>query len=1011
MKVLNGDTQVVDKEFMDRKYLNRVELHCHTGYSVQDGTVSVRDIVDFAVNNGMTSVAFTDHGNVMAYPEIQHYCERKEGFKPIYGMEGYVVNDIDLLGKNLSSSLDESIGADVAVVDIKTTGFSPLREEIIELSAVKIINGKIEDLFQTFVKPSKSVPGKIHELTGIDDLMVRDAPTIDVVIPKFIEFVDDAIIVGHNASFDMGFIEESASKLGIAFEYKSIDTLALSRLLWPELNGYSLDNITKICGVDLINHHRTIDDARATAEAYLKMVEILTERGIKTIGEIINLLVTSEDVIRKCPIYHITILAKNMEGIHSLYRLVTDSNLKYFNKRPRIRLSDLLDNRENLLIGSACEAGLLGQAIRSAKSSRDIEEIASIFDFLEIQPVNELLWMLKNDNEDCMSTEEDIRRYIARIIELGEKMDKLVVATGDVHYLRPENAISRCVLLEECGFSDPTEENNLYFRSTEEMVEEFSYMGDDKAYEIVVENTNKIAEQIEYIKPLEHKRASYSREDDFRKLEELCYKGIKNIYGEQATIESVSESVITRLNNELSAIRENENAYYYLWFHDLIHNNNLNPSQYNLRGTSASMLVCYLLEISHVNPLDLDVPLHSEFFLGIKGDKYPYIDMNFDSGVWEELLDSSKKLPGIKTAYRAGTIATTSDWEADQMIKWYEEYDEELSDEQKSIVKKDLECVVRKRGMHPCGMVLVPEDVDELIYTPLDMDEERKEVSFQFDYHSVDHIFDKVDIFCHDTCSLNARLYEATGYYPTDEDIKSDEILSLVTNCEGLGIPQGKNYGIKSGLLAIPGFMDEFTLMLIDTLQPKTMAELVRFEAMSLGTNTWLKNGELLFADGKATIANMIGTREDVFETMLAYGIDRESAFSIAEDVRKGKMYSGRMKPELREKMIMAGLPDWYIRSCEKVRYLFSRAHAAEYVQMELRTLYYKLHYPEVFYPLFFDQYGNEKFKEYYAMGEDGFDAMNYYLMTEKTATSKYMYFLYFYKAWNEFRIRKASTN
>lgn len=299
MKVLNGDTQVVDKEFMDRKYLNRVELHCHTGYSVQDGTVSVRDIVDFAVNNGMTSVAFTDHGNVMAYPEIQHYCERKEGFKPIYGMEGYVVNDIDLLGKNLSSSLDESIGADVAVVDIKTTGFSPLREEIIELSAVKIINGKIEDLFQTFVKPSKSVPGKIHELTGIDDLMVRDAPTIDVVIPKFIEFVDDAIIVGHNASFDMGFIEESTSKLGIAFEYKSIDTLALSRLLWPELNGYSLDNITKICGVDLINHHRTIDDARATAEAYLKMVEILTERGIKTIGEIINLLVTSEDVIRK----------------------------------------------------------------------------------------------------------------------------------------------------------------------------------------------------------------------------------------------------------------------------------------------------------------------------------------------------------------------------------------------------------------------------------------------------------------------------------------------------------------------------------------------------------------------------------------------------------------------------------------------------------------------------------------------------------------------------------------
>ena len=993
---------------MNRKYLNRVELHCHTGYSVEDGTASVKDIVDFAIRQGMESVAFTDHGNVMAYPEIQHYCERREGFKPIYGMEGYVVNDIDLLGRHLSDVLNESINSDVVVVDIETTGFSPLTEDIIKLSGVKIIKGEISDIFHTFVKPSKSIPGKIHELTGIDDLMVKDAPTIDVVIPKFIEFIGDAIIVGHNASFDMGFIEESASKLGIAFQYKSIDTLALSRFLWPELNSHSLDNITKKCGVDLFDHHRAVDDAWATAEAYLKMIEMLTERGIKTIGEIINLLTDDTDVIRKCPTYHITILAKNMEGIRSLYRLVTDSNLKYFNRRPRIRLSDLLANRENLIIGSACEAGLLGCAIRSAKSSKDIEEIASVYDYLEVQPTDELRWMLKSDNEDSINSEEDIRAYTNRIIELGIKLRKLVVATCDVHYLRPENAISRSVLMEDRGFDNPSEVNNLYFRSTEEMLDEFSYLSEEKAYEIVVENSNKIAEQIEFIKPLEQKRVSYNREGDYERLESLCYQGLKRVYGEQATLENVADDVNARLMDELVAIKENEYAYYYLWFYDLIHENKLNPSQYNLRGSSASALVCYLLDISHVNPLDLEVPLYREFFQGIRGDKAPDIDMNFDSKVWPDLIETSKKLPGIKTSYRAGTIATISEYRANQMIEWYEEYCEKLTDEQKAIVKDNLESVVRTRGLHPGGMVMIPEDVDEISYAPLDMDEDRTEVSFQYDYHSVDHIFDKLDILKHDTCTLNSRLCEATGYYPTDEDIRSDEIMALATSCEGLGIPQGKNYGMKSGLLAIPGFMNEFMLMLVDTLQPKNYSELVRLESMSHGTDTWLENGEILFADGKASLTNMIGTREDVYETMLSYGIDREDAFAIAEDVRKGKMCRGKMKPELREKMFIAGVPDWYIWSCEKVKYLFPRAHAAEYVQMELRTLYYKLHYPEIFYPLFFEQYGTEKFKEYYAMGENGLDAMNYYLMTEKTATLEDMYF---YKTWNEFRIRKFSKN
>ena len=990
---------------MEGRYLNRVELHCHTGFSEMDGTASVKEVIDFAINQGMTSVAFTDHGNVMAYPEIQNYCEHRDGFKPIYGMEGYIVNDIDLLGKNLSDSLDESIHTNVVVVDLETTGFSPLTEEIIELSAVKIVGGKIADRFQTLVKPAKVIPGKINELTGICNHMVQNAESIDSVLPKFLEFIGEDIIVAHNAPFDISFIEESAMRLGIQFNYRSMDTVALSRLIWPELNRHTLDSVMNVCGVNADNRHRASDDAQATAEIYLKMVEILTERGIKTIGEIIDLLDGSEEVIRKCRTYHITILAKNMNGIRTLYKLVTDSNLKYFNKRSRIRLSDLLKNRENLLIGSACEAGLLGQAIRSAKSTKDINEIASIYDFLEVQPSNELLWMIKNDSEDSVNSEEDIRRYTSRIIKLGESLNKLVVATSDVHYLRPENAISRSVIMEDLGFDNPTEVSNLYFRSTEEMLAEFSYLGDDKAYEIVVENTNQIAGQIEYIKPLDYKRVLYNHKGDFEKLVALCSVGIKKKYGEQATIDNISEAVRIRLNKELAAIKESGTSYYYLWFYYLIHDNKLNPAQYNLRGSSASLLVNYLLEISHVNPLDFEVPLHSEFFLGIKGDKYPDIDMNFDSKVWADVIETTKRLPGIKTAYRAGTIATISDYKANQMIEWYEDYCEKLSDEQKTIVKDNLSSVVRCRGMHPGGMIMVPEGVDELTYAPLDMDEDRNEISFQYDYHSIDHIFEKVDILRHDTCSLNARLYEATGYYPTDEDIKSDEVMSLFFSSEGLGIPQGKNYGTKSGLLAIPGFMNEFMLMLVDTLQPKNYSELVRLEAISHGTDTWLENGEVLLADGKATIANMIGTREDVFETMMAYGIDRETAFAIAEDVRKGKMSNGRMKAELLEVLRMSEVPDWYIWSCGKVKYLFPRAHAAEYVQMELRSLYYKLHYPEVFYPLFFEIYGSDKLKEYYAMGEEGLDAMNYYLMTENTATLEDMYF---YKTWNEYHMRKS---
>ena len=511
-----------------------------------------------------------------------------------------------------------------------------------------------------------------------------------------------------------------------------------------------------------------------------------------------------------------------------------------------------------------------------------------------------------------------------RIIELGEKLDIPVVATSDVHYFRPENAISRCVLKEYM----PQSIDYLYFRTTEEMLNEFKCLSDDKAYEVVIENTNKIAEQIEYIKPLEHKKVDYSHNSDFERLELLCYEALNRVY-----VEGVPAEAKSRLNDELCNIREHENAYYYLWFYDLIHNNKLNKTQYNLRGCAASSFVCFLLGISHVNPLDEDVPLYNEFFMGINGDKEPDIDINIDADIWGQVLKSVENLTGIKKAYRAGYIKTLDDNAIEKKIIDYDSSYFMLSEEIKSIVRNDLTNIVTGIGFRPGGLIMIP-DIDESVYSPLVLDEETGETSLMFDYYSLDHIFEKIDILKHDNCTLNAKLYAETGYYPTDQEIKSEQLLSLLTSVD---------------LSDVSSLGNPFMQGLIHELKPKNFSELVKVEAISHGTNTWLDNGQILFNDGKATLKNMIGTREDVFEMMLSHGIDRVTAFAIAEDVRKGKMALGKMKPELREVMNNAGLPDWYIWSCEQVRYLFPRAHAAEYVQMELRSLYYKIHYPEIY--------------------------------------------------------------
>lgn len=990
------------KDSYKTNFKNRVELHCHTSFSKEDGSASIGSIVDFAKSEGMQAVAFTDHGNVSAYTEIQNYCKYVKDFKPIYGMEAYVVNDLVSVGENLDKVKHLSMDTDVVVVDLETTGFSPEMNEIIEIGAVKINGGKITDKFETYVKPNCPIPGKIHNLTGIGDLTVQDAPSIDVALPEFIDFVNGAIIVAHNAPFDISFLTEKAGNLGIDFQPSSIDTLILSRMLLPRNDRYRLDVVAETLNVTFDKCHRALDDCMIAAEIYLKLIDMLKNKGISTIEELINMASCSEDLIKRSPTYHVSILAKNMAGIETIYKLVTDSNMKYFYLNPRIKLSDLLKNRENLLLGSACSDGLLGQYILACKRKSEIEAMAGIFDYLEVQPIEEMLWMIKSDKLDPIYSKDDLISYNNQIISLGEKLGKPVVATGDVHFLRPENSISRAVLRNKNGFTNPTETDNLYFRTTEEMLEAFNYLDEEKAYEIVVENTNKIADQIEAIKPLYHEKLPYYQEGDYERLEALCVEALGKLL-KQEDADFLQVLAPKRLSDELDCIKANNSAYMYLYFYELINRNKLNPAQYSLRGTAASSFVCYLLGISQVNPLSPDHFLYSEFLMGINGDKMPDININIDEDVWSEVIESLKSLSGVKNAYRAGTIATFSDEDIEGMIVLYEDEEDELTNVEKAIIREDLKNVFKRRGVHPGGMMVVPTGVDELKYCPFGYDDNRENQIQLLDYHYLDHIFDKVDILCHDCCTLNSRGYRACGYYPTDKDLHSEELLSLMTSCEALGIKHGENHGIKTGMLGIYGYTNDFMIMLLDKLKPRSVADLIKLKGIGMGTDTWLNNGEILFAEGKANLSNMIGCREDIYEMMISCGIDKETALAITKAIRMGKMRRETMDQALIEEMYSHNVPEWFIESCKIIKYLFPRAHAAEYVHMELVSLYYKLYYPNVYYPEFFDLYGNDKFKEYYAKGEDGFKELDYYIMADKDATAEDMYML---KVWNEYRLR-----
>ena len=975
---------------VDNAPVKRVELHCHTKMSDMDGVSEVKDIIKRAKQWGMPALAVTDHGCVQAFPDASHALDKGDAFKVLYGVEGYLVDDMKEIVEN---SENQSLDGAFVVFDIETTGFSPVKNKIIEIGAVRVENGVITDRMDEFVDPEVPIPFEIERLTGINDAMVMGAETIGPVLGRFLEFCRGAVLVAHNASFDVGFISHNASVLGYEFHPTVMDTVALARVLLPNLNRYKLDTVAKALNVSLENHHRAVDDAEATAGIFLKFVEMLKKQhGMDTLDDL-NVFNQAEDsAIMKMPTYHVIILAKNDLGRVNLYRLVSWSHVRFFSRRPRIPKSLLNQYREGLIIGSACEAGELYQAILRGGTDAELQRLVRFYDYLEIQPLGNDMFMLR-DEKSTVKTVEDLKEINRKIVRLGEQCGKPVCATCDVHFLDPEDEIYRRILMAGMGFKDSDEQAPLYLRTTEEMLAEFDYLGSDLAYEVVVANTRKIADMCEPIAPVRPDKCPPVIENSDETLRNICYNRAHEMYGE-----NLPKIVTDRLERELTSIISNGFAVMYIIAQKLVWKSNEDGYLVGSRGSVGSSFVATMSGITEVNPLSphyyctnchyydfdseevkkysgmagcdmpdklcpvcghpltkdgFDIPF--ETFLGFKGDKEPDIDLNFSGEYQSRAHDYTEVIFGKGQTFRAGTIGTLADKTAFGYVKnYFEEHGERKRNCEINRIVQGCVGVRRTTGQHPGGIVVLP--LGEMIYsfTPVQHpanDMTTKTITTHFDYHSIDHNLLKLDILGHDDPTMIRMLQDLIGLDPV-KDIPLDckEVMSLFQDTSALGITPEDIGGCKLGALGVPEFGTDFAMqMLLDT-KPKYFSDLVRIAGLAHGTDVWLGNAQTLIQEGKATIQTAICTRDDIMVYLIQQGLEEGTAFTIMESVRKGK----GLKPEWEEEMSAHGVPDWYIWSCKKIKYMFPKAHAAAYVMMAWRIAYCKVFYPLAYYASFF---------------------------------------------------------
>ena len=995
----------------------RVELHLHTKMSDMDGVSECKDLVKRAYDWGMPAIAITDHGNVQAFPDANHVREAllsaenkkrsAEGlppvdpqkfFKVIYGVECYLVDDlkksVSYYGgpENDETRLDEKT---YVVFDLETTGFSPEKDRIIEFGAVKVRGGEIVDRFSEFVDPKTPIPFRITQLTSITDDMVIGADTIEDVLPRFLAFSEGCVLVGHNVAFDIGFVRAKAKRLGLKADFTTVDTMGLARVLLPGHARYTLDAVAKVLKVDLGHHHRAVDDADCTARIFQKEIPLLKELGAETFGAANALGDNNPELMKRLRTHHCILLAQNSVGRHNLYTMVSESHLRYFFKKPRIPKSLLMKYREGILVGSACVMGELFEAVLEDRSEEVISQIASFYDYLEIQPRDNNRFLLESpkmrDKYPDIRTEEDLLDLNRKIVEIGDRLGKPVVATGDVHFMDPEDEIYRSIIQAGMGMAeeDPAP---LYFRTTDEMLEEFSYLGAKKAKEVVITNTRRIADMVDAISPVRPDKCPPVIENSDGQLREICYAKAHSMYGDP--LPSVVEE---RLERELNSIIKNGYSVMYIIAQKLVWKSVEDGYLVGSRGSVGSSFVATMSGITEVNPLpphyyctncyynDFDSPevrsyagksgidmpakicprcgkpLHKdgfdipfETFLGFKGDKEPDIDLNFSGEYQSKAHAYTKVIFGHEQTFKAGTIGTLADKTAFAFaLHYFEDRGETKRSCEIDRLKNGCLGVRRSTGQHPGGIVVLPIGEDINTFTPVQHpanDMTTDIITTHFDYHSIDHNLLKLDILGHDDPTMIRMLQDLTGLDPVKIPLDDQKVMSLFRSTEALGITPEQNGGIQVGSLGIPEFGTKFVIgMLMDT-RPTTMSELVRISGLSHGTDVWLGNAQTLIQEGTATLSTAICTRDDIMSYLIGMGMDKSLSFKIMESVRKGKGLTDDMKAA----MIEAGVPDWYIASCLKIKYMFPKAHAAAYVMMALRIAYCKVYYPQAYYAAYY---------------------------------------------------------
>lgn len=970
----------------------RVELHCHTKMSDMDAVTDVTTLLKQAHDWGHPAMAITDHGVVQAFTDANHYIEsldKDDPFKVIYGVEGYLVDDLtDVAVNEKGQPLDDTY----VVFDLETTGFSPIKDKIIEIGAVKVEHGEITDKFSTFVNPKVPIPFQITQLTSITDQMVIGAPDIETVLPQFLEFIGDAALVAHNASFDVSFIEQNCRYQDIQPDFTSVDTVAMARILLPTLSKYKLNVVANALHISLENHHRAVDDAGATAEIFVKFVEMLKDRGIYDLAKLNQFGENNADAVRKLPSYHVIILALNEVGRVNLYTLISMSHLKYYARRPRIPKSELSKYREGLLVGSACEAGELYQAILNDKSEERIAKIANFYDYLEIQPLGNNQFMIESPKITKVQKEEDLKEINRKIVALGERFNKPVVGTCDVHFMNPEDEVYRRIIMAGKGFGDADNQPPLYLRTTDEMLEEFEYLGSAKAREIVIENPVKIAEMVEKITPVRPDKCPPVIPDSDKMLRDICYNKAHSMYGE-----NLPEIVTERLERELNSIISNGFAVMYIIAQKLVWKSVEDGYLVGSRGSVGSSFVATMAGITEVNPLSphyyckkchysdfdseevkkfgggagcdmpdkicpvcgeklakdgYDIPF--ETFLGFYGDKEPDIDLNFSGEYQSKAHAYTEVIFGAGQTFRAGTVGTLAEKTAFGYVKnYYEEHNQHKRECEINRLVTGCTGVKRTSGQHPGGIIVLPIGEDINSFTPVQHpanDMTTSTVTTHFDYHSIDHNLLKLDILGHDDPTMIRMLEDLTGIDAREIPLDSPEVMSLFKDTSALGIKPEDIGGCKLGALGLPEFGTDFAMgMLIET-QPQHFSDLVRIAGLSHGTDVWLGNAQTLLQEKKATISTAICTRDDIMVYLISKGIEKGLSFKIMEAVRKGK----GLQPEWEQTMVEHDVPDWYIWSCKKIKYMFPKAHAAAYVMMMWRIAYCKIFYPLAFYAAYF---------------------------------------------------------